>query len=402
VNSKGKKRRPGSRSLFGSLKAPTDRLFVDFIFRCFSWDPEKRLTPIEALRHPWICSVGPKVTPVGSGVRTLNLSNQFRSNLNDTSCYQTGGLVKKIELRRKERIGSGLETSHLPATSITQHGVTSTFGRDNKLRPYTAVKPADKSTIPQHTAYPMVTGTERRDSGNVIQTRRRSSGKPGAPLDSYTVAEESLRGSKATIIRTGAVALPPLSGNSATQEGFNSSSLRVSSGRQHTVERQDTARRSSVRDDPSKQQVGAQTPKYTLKTRRSSEGLWLVFTSYPSNARCLDQAPSLPTTSTAHRLHSQVPRRTSMETQTQVDGDTIFRHPTKVSALAGRFKHSIGDSDVRTSENTLNQEFIRGQPVYKNYIANSSGKSQLGSTYNRPKTSSAHPSTLRDRRLWLF
>ena len=31
-----------------------DPLFVDFIQRCLEWDPLRRLTPGQALRHPWI------------------------------------------------------------------------------------------------------------------------------------------------------------------------------------------------------------------------------------------------------------------------------------------------------------------------------------------------------------
>ena len=28
--------------------------FVDFIDRCLEWKPEKRMTPEDAFRHPWI------------------------------------------------------------------------------------------------------------------------------------------------------------------------------------------------------------------------------------------------------------------------------------------------------------------------------------------------------------
>ncbi|KAM9377664.1 dual specificity tyrosine-phosphorylation-regulated kinase 4 [Pholidichthys leucotaenia] len=53
TNSKGKKRRPNSKELSAALKT-NDVLFLDFIKRCLSWDPTKRMTPDEGLQHGWI------------------------------------------------------------------------------------------------------------------------------------------------------------------------------------------------------------------------------------------------------------------------------------------------------------------------------------------------------------
>ncbi|KAJ8007062.1 hypothetical protein DPEC_G00113670 [Dallia pectoralis] len=53
TNSKGRKRRPNSKDLAGVLKT-NDPLFLDFIKRCLTWDPKKRMTPDEAVRHEWI------------------------------------------------------------------------------------------------------------------------------------------------------------------------------------------------------------------------------------------------------------------------------------------------------------------------------------------------------------
>ncbi|OAD76785.1 hypothetical protein PHYBLDRAFT_19019, partial [Phycomyces blakesleeanus NRRL 1555(-)] len=52
-NSKGLKRKPGSRKLAVALKS-TDEDFVDFIDSCLQWDPVHRLSPTEAMKHPWI------------------------------------------------------------------------------------------------------------------------------------------------------------------------------------------------------------------------------------------------------------------------------------------------------------------------------------------------------------
>ncbi|EIW71932.1 hypothetical protein TREMEDRAFT_41420 [Tremella mesenterica DSM 1558] len=53
VNAKGKRRRPGTKTLFQVLKCD-DELFVDFIAKCLTWDPDKRLKPQPAMRHPYI------------------------------------------------------------------------------------------------------------------------------------------------------------------------------------------------------------------------------------------------------------------------------------------------------------------------------------------------------------
>ena len=53
VSTKGKRRRPGSKSLQQVLKCE-DEAFLDFISRCLRWDPDRRLKPDEATRHEFI------------------------------------------------------------------------------------------------------------------------------------------------------------------------------------------------------------------------------------------------------------------------------------------------------------------------------------------------------------
>lgn len=56
TNSKGRKRKPGSRELASAIKT-TDPSFLDFIRRCLEWDQAARMTPEEALQHQWILEV---------------------------------------------------------------------------------------------------------------------------------------------------------------------------------------------------------------------------------------------------------------------------------------------------------------------------------------------------------
>jgi dual specificity tyrosine-phosphorylation-regulated kinase 2/3/4 len=60
VSSKGKRRRPSTKTLAQSLNCG-DEAFVDFIAKCMRWSPDARMTPEEALLHPFIDDVVPKV-----------------------------------------------------------------------------------------------------------------------------------------------------------------------------------------------------------------------------------------------------------------------------------------------------------------------------------------------------
>ncbi len=54
ANSKGRKRKPNTKTLSQILNNCQDKLFLDFLERCLDWDPIQRLTPLEALQHEWI------------------------------------------------------------------------------------------------------------------------------------------------------------------------------------------------------------------------------------------------------------------------------------------------------------------------------------------------------------
>lgn len=62
VSSKGKRRRPSSKSLQQALKCE-DEAFLDFISRCLRWDPDRRLKPDEAIQHEFFTGQKPKPAP---------------------------------------------------------------------------------------------------------------------------------------------------------------------------------------------------------------------------------------------------------------------------------------------------------------------------------------------------
>ncbi|WQF88970.1 Putative serine/threonine-protein kinase, active [Colletotrichum destructivum] len=59
VSSKGRRRRPSSKTLQQALKCD-DEAFLDFLAKCLRWDPDRRLKPEEAIHHEFVS--GKKVT----------------------------------------------------------------------------------------------------------------------------------------------------------------------------------------------------------------------------------------------------------------------------------------------------------------------------------------------------
>lgn len=57
---------PRSRDWSAALKGCEDQLFLDFLKQCLDWDPGLRMTPSQALRHPWLKKRLPK-PPGGTG-----------------------------------------------------------------------------------------------------------------------------------------------------------------------------------------------------------------------------------------------------------------------------------------------------------------------------------------------
>ena len=76
VSSKGKRRRPSSKTLQQAIKCDDDA-FLDFLARCLRWDPERRMRPDEAIHHEFITGIKP--------VASRNLRTLPPSSTNATS-----------------------------------------------------------------------------------------------------------------------------------------------------------------------------------------------------------------------------------------------------------------------------------------------------------------------------
>ena len=72
ISSKGRRRRPSSKELRQVLKCD-DEAFLDFLTRCLRWDPARRLSPHDALKHEFITGVKQPARPrYNSPVKRMN------------------------------------------------------------------------------------------------------------------------------------------------------------------------------------------------------------------------------------------------------------------------------------------------------------------------------------------
>lgn len=94
VSSKGKRRRPSSKDLRSVLKCDDDP-FLDFIARCLRWDPVRRLTPQDALRHEFITGVKATV-PSSSRRHVISSMHNSPMKRSNTSTVVSGGGTRPL------------------------------------------------------------------------------------------------------------------------------------------------------------------------------------------------------------------------------------------------------------------------------------------------------------------
>lgn len=75
-NSRNKVRKPSTKDIMKTLRTE-DASFVDFILSFFQWEPAERMTPNEAMRHPWIaeCFQQDTVQPQQSSTQRPRLNS---------------------------------------------------------------------------------------------------------------------------------------------------------------------------------------------------------------------------------------------------------------------------------------------------------------------------------------
>lgn len=126
VNSKDKRRRVGSRPL--SVILNCDEIdFIDFLERCLEWDPRLRLTPDEAIRHPWLAHYVRRIsglepslvaqpsmqTPLNLGLQlsSSGVSSASDSSTNSKSLFGSGNILDNLRLNNNNVVNAAYKTS---------------------------------------------------------------------------------------------------------------------------------------------------------------------------------------------------------------------------------------------------------------------------------------------------
>ncbi|XP_053205574.1 dual specificity tyrosine-phosphorylation-regulated kinase 4-like [Panonychus citri] len=90
TNSRGKKRKPGSKPLSQAIKCTNDD-FVDFLSRCLDWSPHHRITPDEALKHPWLSVI------LKNDKQTSGSNDRYGNTVNNKNSENRRVSVKPIQ-----------------------------------------------------------------------------------------------------------------------------------------------------------------------------------------------------------------------------------------------------------------------------------------------------------------
>ncbi|KAF2181953.1 hypothetical protein K469DRAFT_250246 [Zopfia rhizophila CBS 207.26] len=77
VSTKGRRRRPSSKTLQQALKCD-DEAFLDFIARCLRWDPDRRMKPDEAMLHEFVTGIRKSARPRPQANGTSGLSSPVK------------------------------------------------------------------------------------------------------------------------------------------------------------------------------------------------------------------------------------------------------------------------------------------------------------------------------------
>ena len=118
ISSKGKRRRPGSKSLQQVLKCE-DEAFLDFISRCLRWDPDRRLKPDEATRHEFVTGTKTVARPLRPHLSTATSSPVKRYTTTQTPAG-TRPLPEPPVTSFKN--GAATRTREMPSTSPSKAG----------------------------------------------------------------------------------------------------------------------------------------------------------------------------------------------------------------------------------------------------------------------------------------
>ncbi|KAH8808088.1 hypothetical protein F5884DRAFT_354869 [Xylogone sp. PMI_703] len=153
VSSKGRRRRPSSKTLQQVLKCD-DEAFLDFLARCLRWDPDRRMKPDEAIYHEFITGQKPSAPPPArlsgrneSPIKRYNtvatqppagsrpLPEPPTTSLkNGQAVRNSGSSPNKPTSARRQSTVSGVPPPLIPAAKRTSTGAVLNAGASNLPR----------------------------------------------------------------------------------------------------------------------------------------------------------------------------------------------------------------------------------------------------------------------------
>ncbi|MCJ1479251.1 hypothetical protein MMC13_007936 [Lambiella insularis] len=163
VSSKGKRRRPSSKTLQQALKCDDDG-FLDFIARCLRWDPDRRMKPDEAILHDFVTGTKP---PASRNLRSLPSS---AININSSpikrynSVHTPGTTIRPLP--------------EPPATSLKNGIVVRNMERQNTGSPSKSTASKRHSTMTGVQAGAGVNGNAKRIANSAALSSMSSSALP--------------------------------------------------------------------------------------------------------------------------------------------------------------------------------------------------------------------------------
>ncbi|KAL8768007.1 MAG: hypothetical protein Q9209_005678 [Squamulea sp. 1 TL-2023] len=135
VSSKGKRRRPSSKTLQQALKCE-DETFLDFIIRCLRWDPDRRLKPDEAILHEFITGAKPVTKPFNAASRTLAPQQQATTRTTQAQTLSTTASPAKrlTSIQTPSNTVSGIRPLPDPPATAIKVAASNTTNAINRNR----------------------------------------------------------------------------------------------------------------------------------------------------------------------------------------------------------------------------------------------------------------------------
>lgn len=144
MNSKGRRRKPGTKTIAQVLRC-NDEEFVDFISKCLVWDPDRRLKPQSALRHPFVMSgrrpPPPKTSLTSSKTLSSSTLGSRRTQITETPKKSQISGPTPLTSRSSRTTTSNNGVPVTPSSSSGQAGMGSSTSR-----PYRVSQPQSLSS----------------------------------------------------------------------------------------------------------------------------------------------------------------------------------------------------------------------------------------------------------------